>query len=241
MKPPATLQQAILYFSDPVRCREYLIALRWPDGVACPRCGSKNVLFMDEYNRWHCREKHKAPQFTLKTGTAFEDSPLGLDKWLVAFWMAVNCKNGVSSHELHRAIGVTRKSAWFMLHRIRDVMRSKSATTTMGSPDGGEVEADETYVGPIPGRMHKSRRVKIEQQRAAFTNAARDRPRFTAKTAVRGILDRENRRVNARVVVGAKRETLQTAILDNVVKGSRLYTDERPAYCSFEDRTFTKS
>ena len=97
---PKSLQQAIIYFADPKNCREYLVAHRWPDGVVCPRCGSKNVLFLEKYNRWHCREKHKAPQFTLKTGTIFEDSPLGLDKWLTAMWMVVNSKNGVSSWEI---------------------------------------------------------------------------------------------------------------------------------------------
>src|ERR1700733_2511915 len=116
---PKSLQQAILYFSKPENCRKYLAARRWPDGVICPRCGCKNVLFLEKYNRWHCREKHKAPQFTLKTGTIFEDSPLGLDKWLTAMWMVVNCKNGISSYEVHRAIKVTQKSAWFMDHRIR--------------------------------------------------------------------------------------------------------------------------
>ena len=114
-----TLQDAILYFSDPVRCREYLVVNRWPDGVVCPRCGSKDVLFLEKYDRWHCRAKHDAPQFTLKTGTVMEDSPIRLEKWLPAFWLLANCKNGISSYELHRAIGVTQKTAWFMLHRIR--------------------------------------------------------------------------------------------------------------------------
>jgi hypothetical protein len=108
---PTTLQQAIVYFADPVNCREYLVARRWPDGVVCPKCGSNNVLFLENYNRWHCREKHPSPQFTLKTGTVMEDSPIGLDKWLMAMWMVVNCKNGVSSYEIHRALGVTQKTA----------------------------------------------------------------------------------------------------------------------------------
>ncbi len=116
---PTTLQEAIIYFADADNCREYLMAHRWPEGVVCPRCGSKNVLFQPKYNRWQCGAKHDRRQFTSKTGTIFEDSPLGLDKWLMAMWMVVNCKNGVSSYEIHRDIGVTQKTAWFMNHRIR--------------------------------------------------------------------------------------------------------------------------
>ena len=109
MNEPQTLSEAIKFFDDPVNCREYMVARRWAGGVVCPHCGSKNVVFYEKYNRWHCREKHHAPQFTLKTGTIFEDSPIPLGKWLTAMWMIVNCKNGVSRHELHRAIGVTQK------------------------------------------------------------------------------------------------------------------------------------
>src|ERR1700721_1924991 len=118
-----TLQDAIVYFSDAVRCHEYMVENRWPNGVECPRCGSNNVLFLEKYNRWHCREKHTAPQFTLKTGTVMEDSAIRLEKWLPAFWLLANCKNGISSYELHRALGVTQKTAWFMLQRIRLAMQ----------------------------------------------------------------------------------------------------------------------
>src|SRR2546427_1755376 len=146
---PSTLQEAIVYFSDPVNCREYLVARRWSDGVACPRCGSKDVLFLENYNRWHCRGGHAAPQFTLKTGTIFEDSPLGLNKWLVAMWQVVNCKNGVSSYEIHRAIGVTQKSAWFMDHRIRLALKEGWFAKLTG-----EVEVDESYIGGKKVNMH---------------------------------------------------------------------------------------
>src|SRR5947207_8387874 len=108
---PNTLREAIVYFSDPVNCREYLVARRWPNGVTCPKCGSADVLFMAKYCRWHCREKHPVPQFTLKTGTIMEDSPIGLDKWMTAMWQIVNCKNGISSYEVHCAIRITKKSA----------------------------------------------------------------------------------------------------------------------------------
>src|SRR5713101_7096733 len=124
MEPePKTLQEAIVYASNLVNCREYLVARRWPKGVTCPRCGSANVLFLEKYSRWHCREKHDAPQFTLKTGTIMEDSPISLDKWLTALWQIVNCKNGISSYEIHRALGVTQKTAWFMLQRLRLAMQ----------------------------------------------------------------------------------------------------------------------
>jgi transposase-like protein len=151
---PTTLQEAIKYFGDPAKCSEYMVCRRWPDGVTCPKCGSANVLFMEKYNRWHCREKHKAPQFTLKTGTIFEDSPLGLDKWLTAMWMIVNCRNGVSSWEISRTLGITQKSAWFMDHRIRLALQSGSLMKLGGN--GGEVEADETFIGGKARNMHKA-------------------------------------------------------------------------------------
>src|ERR1700733_14231425 len=152
---PKTLQEAIVYFSDLANCREYLVVRRWPDGVICPRCGSKNVLFLEKYNRWHCREKHDAPQFTLKTGTIMEDSPIGLDKWLMAMWQVVNSKNGISSYEVHRAIGITQKSAWFLDHRIRFAL-----SMAPGNKLSGQVEADETFIGGKARNMHKDKRAK---------------------------------------------------------------------------------
>src|SRR5712692_10096544 len=135
---PKTLQDAILYFSSSDNCREYLVARRWPDGVTCPRCGSEKVTAQPKYNRWQCASHHERRQFTLKTGTIFEDSPIGLDKWLAAMWLLVNCKNGVSSYEVHRAIGVTQKSAWFMLQRLRLALQSAD-----GGKLSGNVEVDE--------------------------------------------------------------------------------------------------
>jgi transposase-like protein len=214
-----TLRDAILYFSDPVRCREYMVENRWPNGVECPRCGSQDVLFLEKYNRWHCREKHSAPQFTLKTGTVMEDSPIRLEKWLPAFWLLANCKNGISSYELHRALGVTQKSAWFMLHRIRLAMGMDTAEK-MGGPDRGPVEVDETYVGAIPNRMHASRRLKLQQ---AITQREH-------KVPVMGMLDRETRQVRAHVIPNVKRETLQNAILNSLEDGTTIYTDNASAY-----------
>src|SRR5665213_1882358 len=111
---PKTLQQAIVYFSDPDNCLKFIIARRWPNGVICPTCGSAEVRHISTRRMWECKHKHVRKQFSVKVGTIFEDSPVGLDKWLTAMWMIANCKNGVSSYEVARAIGVTQKSAWFM-------------------------------------------------------------------------------------------------------------------------------
>jgi transposase-like protein len=180
---PTTLQEAILYFASPDNCREYLVARRWPDGVSCPRCEGKSVVFQPKYNRWQCASHHDRRQFTLKTGTIFEDSPIGLDKWLAAMWQVVNCKNGISSYEVAKAIGVTQKSAWFMDHRIRFALG-------MGAIDklSGEVEADETFIGGKARNMHVSKR-----KRRITGTGTKD------KTAVMGILERGGK-VRASVV-----------------------------------------
>jgi len=213
-----TLRDAVLYFADPVRCREYMVANRWPNGVECPRCGSRNVLFLEKYNRWHCREKHTAPQFTLKTGTVMEDSAIGLEKWLPAFWLLANCKNGISSYELHRALGVTQKTAWFMLHRIRLAMQNAPSVKLGNS--GGPVECDETHVGGAPKFMHAKRRNALKMGTRGHT----------AKTAVMGMLDRDARQVRAEVIPNVRRETLQERILTNIEGGAKVYTDSAIAY-----------
>jgi 2-oxoglutarate ferredoxin oxidoreductase subunit alpha len=160
---PKTLQEAIVYFSDVERCFAYAVKLRWPDGiVVCPRCGVAKNSFIKTRRLWFCYGCKR--QFTIKVKTIFEDSPLGLDKWMVAFWMLANCKNGISSHELGRTLGITQTSAWFMLQRIREVMggRGFGKTNKMGG-SGSEVEADETFVGGKMKNMHKSRRLRIAQ------------------------------------------------------------------------------
>src|SRR2546421_6083892 len=158
MKSPATLQDAIIYFGDYDRCREFLSDLRWPDGkVACPQCGSDNVLYLDKARVWKCYAKHPKAKFSLKTGTIFEDSPLGLDKWLTALWLIVNCKNGISSCEIARDLGITQKSAWFMAHRLRLALHHGSFDQL-----SGEVEVDETFIGGKARNMHvaqKKRRI----------------------------------------------------------------------------------
>jgi transposase-like protein len=215
---PRTLQEAIVYFSDPVNCRDYLVARRWPDGVTCPRCGSKDVLFLEKYNRWHCRAKHDAPQFTLKTGTIMEDSPIGLDKWLMAMWQIVNSKNGISSCEVHRAIGITQKSAWFLDHRIRFAL-------TMGTINkfSGQIEADETFIGGRARNMHSEKRA-----RKISGTGGKD------KTAVMGILERGSKatgsRVRTKVVDNTKKKTLQSEVREHVLAGSALFTDSLKSY-----------
>ena len=212
-REPKTLQDAILYFSDPVRCREYVVVRRWPGGVTCPRCGNQKVKFQEKYNRWQCSTRHDRRQFTVKTGTIFEDSPLGLDKWLCAMWLVVNCKNGVSSYEIHRAIGVTQKTAWFMDHRIRLAL-------TMGSVEklSGEVEADETFIGGKARNMHAAKRA-----RRITGTGGKD------KTAVLGVLERGGK-VRATVVPSRKKGALQPEVRKHVEAGSALYTDALKSY-----------
>ncbi len=210
----ATLQDAVIYFSDPVRCREYMVEQRWPNGVECPRCGSKDVLFLEKYERWHCRAKHESPQFTLKTGTVMEDSPIPLQKWLPAFWLLANCKNGISSYELHRALGVTQKTAWFMLHRIR--MAFDGDTHPIGG-NGGPVEVDETFVGGKVKNMHKSKRPKDAAQGGK------------GKAVVLGMLERGGK-VRAKVIKDRSKVNVAPVLSENVAKGSHVITDEFSVY-----------
>ncbi len=217
-KEPGTLQEAILYFADPVNCREYLVTRRWPNGVTCPRCGSQDVLFLEKYNRWHCREKHDAPQFTLKTGTIFEDSPIGLDKWLLATWQIVNCKNGISSYEIHRAIGVTQKSAWFMDHRIRLALQRGTIEKKMS----GTVEADETFVGGKLGNMHldKQTRLRMGKRRTGG---------FEGKAVVMGLLERHGE-ARVKVLPNTRSFHVRSNVIENVEKGSTVYSDSLRSY-----------
>lgn len=219
MSEPQTLQQAILYFSDPTRCREYLIARRWPNGIECPRCGNKNVTFQAKHNRWQCSTHHAKRTFTLKTGTVFEDSPLGLDKWLCAMWMIVSCKNGVSSYEVHRAIGVTQKTAWFMLSRLRLVLQDGRS----GGKLGGEVEVDETFIGGKARFMHEDRRKRTIKGRG-----------MSGKAAVMGLLQRHSTKgrsqVRLEVVPNTRRHQLHSRVEKHVEDGSSVFTDALKSY-----------
>ncbi|MGA2992929.1 MAG: IS1595 family transposase [Candidatus Korobacteraceae bacterium] len=225
MKVPKTLQEAIQFFTDFDNCREFMIEVRWLDGkVRCPACGSEKITYLANARLYKCNEKHPRQKFSLKVGTVFEDSPIALEKWLPAVWMLCNDKNGVSSYEISRALGVTQKTAWFMLHRIRLAMQSGSFAK-MGGP-GSEFEADETFIGGKGKNMHKSRKLRLNQIRSE-QHGARIYP---GKTAVMGILDRNERKVRATVIPDLKRNTLQTQILDTVEQGSSVYTDEQRSY-----------
>jgi transposase-like protein len=209
MDTPRTLQSAIAHFADPQRAFEAAVRFRWPGGdVTCPRCGQAKHSFIKTRCIWFCYVCKK--QFTVKVGTIMEDSPLGLDKWMVALWMLANCKNGISSYELGKALGIRQNSAWFMLHRIREAMKNKTWFKLGG--DGGEVEADETYIGGKAKNMHKSRKLKLQQIRGE----ERRGDVYLGKTAVQGILDRDLRQVRCKVIPNVRRETLQGEILKQV-------------------------
>jgi transposase-like protein len=219
MKEPKTLQEAIAHFADSERAFVYAVNWRWPDGVVtCPRCGHDQHSFIKTRRLWFCKGCKK--QFTVKVGTIFEDSPIGLDKWLVAMWMLVNCKNGVSSHEMHRAIGVTQKSAWFMLQRLRLAMQDEVTAQLGGS---GPVEMDETFVGGKIKNMHKAKKPKPLSNRT---------PRLSGvigKTIVVGMLER-NGRVKAEVVIDRTQAVLHALVAKHIAAGSTLMTDEWGGY-----------
>ena len=228
---PKSLQQAIVYFANPDNCIDYLAIRRWPDGkVICPTCGSDKVKFNPARRLWQCSTHHPKRQFSIKVGTVMEDSAIGLDKWLTATWLVTNCKNGISSYEIARDVKVTQKSAWFMLHRIRLAMQDDTIGTKFGNSGDGEVEVDESFVGGKFQNMHKSRK---EAMKRAVDNSAprwKNTVSFPGKTAVMGILDRNLRRVRAKVVPDVKRETLQIEILNQVEFGAKLYSDQAVAY-----------
>jgi transposase-like protein len=218
-KQPRTLQEAIRYFSDPDNALAYMVKLRWPDGkVTCPSCERKDPVFLANQRKWQCKSVHPKRQFSAKVGTIFEDSPIPLDKWLTAVWMLCNCRNGVSSYEVARTIGVTQKSAWFMLHRIRLAMQSGSMMKLGGG--GGEVEADETFIGGKARNMHRSVRLRRIQGQGFNVED---------KTTVMGILERGGK-IRAHVVPDRKRETLQPLVREHVATGAALFTDELTGY-----------
>jgi transposase-like protein len=215
-KAPKTLQEAVIHFSKPENCHEFMVNLRWPDGnVKCPRCGSDNVSYLPNARVFKCYEKHPLAKFSLKVGTIFEDSPIPLEKWLPVMWMLVNCKNGISSWEIHRAIGVTQKSAWFMLQRGRLAMQDDLT----GGKLGGEVEIDETFIGGKARNMHKrdKRRKGLKGGGAA------------GKAIVLGLLERDGK-VRATVIPDRTKTVMQENVRPHVEAGSRIYSDEAGSY-----------
>jgi len=214
-----TLQQAIVYFSDPDTAFAEMVKFRWPDGVVeCPTCGSTEVYFTESRRIWQCKEQHAKRQFSVKVGSIMEDSPLGIDKWLIASWLISSAKNGISSYELAKAIGVTQKSAWFMLHRIRLAMQDET-----GGKIGGEVEVDETYIGGKARNMHKSRKARVIKGTGGM-----------GKVAVMGLLARHGKDGHSTMRVGVVKsigkKLLQAAVRANVQKDASVFTDALASY-----------
>jgi len=227
MKSPETLLEAIQYFSDEQVCIDAVAMMRWPQGVRCGYCDADKPYYLGSQKRWKCRKCRK--QFSVKVNSIFEDSPISLKKWLPALWLLVNCKNGVSSYEIARDLGITQKSAWFVLQRLRLALRARDVSFKLGSGEGGEVEVDETFIGGKPANMHKSRRLKIEKIRSQAARTANVDGRG-GKATIMGMYDREARQVRATVVPNVKRETLQNEILANIEHGSAIYSDQAVSY-----------
>ncbi len=221
MKQPQTLQEAIIYFSNPDNCLEYMVAHRWPEGVECPTCGRKDVSYLANQKKWQCKSGHAKRQFTAKIGTIFEDSPLGLETWLPAVWIITTAKNGVSSCEIARSLGVTQKSAWFMLHRIRKAMQNGSIMK-LGGKGGAGIEVDETFIGGKARNMH----MHVKARRITGTGSK-------DKVAVIGILERGGE-VRVSVVPSRKKKVLQTEVRKHVEAGSNVYTDLLLSYEGLE-------
>lgn len=214
METPKTLQQAIIHFSKPENCNAFMIAARFEDGnPRCPQCGSDNVIYLEKARLFKCRTAHPKQKFSLKVGTIFEDSPLGLDKWLTAIWLIANAKNGISSYEIHRALGITQKTAWFVLHRIRLAMQQGSIEKL-----SGHVEVDETFIGGKARNMHRSERARKIHGTGG-----------SGKVAVMGLLERHGE-VRTMVVPNVKRKSLRREINTHVEPGSMVYSDALKSY-----------
>jgi transposase-like protein len=215
---PQTLVEAIRYFADPDIALRTIVELRWPNGVCCPTCGRGDPRFIATRRIWECKGQHPRRQFSAKVGTIFEDSPIDLGKWFAAIWMVANCKNGISSYEMHRALGVTQKTAWFMDHRIRLAM-----TTGTFIKMSGEVEADETFIGGLSKNMHRHVRERKIRGTGGF-----------GKEAVLGIVERgsEDRtsRIKTSHVPNVKLRTLAPEVRGAVEPGSHIYTDALKSY-----------
>ena len=216
---PQTLVECIEQFSHADRANDFMVKMRWPEGVECPRCNSKSLRQIKTRRLWVCKDCVGHNQFSVKVGSIFEDSAVSLGKWLTAIWLILNAKNGISSYEIHRSIGVTQKTAWFMLHRIRTAVETGSFKKLHGT-----VEVDETYTGDKAANMHKHICEKKIKGRGT-----------TGKEIVVGLLERGTRekasRVHAKAVKETARVTLHGEIYQKVAPGSNVYTDCLPAYC----------
>lgn len=214
MDKPKTLQQAIKYFADEQTCIDTVAALRWPGGPVCPKCEGKEHYYLTTQKRWKC--KKCAKQFSVKVGTIFEDSAIPLDKWLIALWLLVNCKNGVSSYEVARDLGITQKSAWFVMHRLRLALQNGSTLKLGGG--GKEIEADESFIGGASRFMHSDRRKRMITARG-----------FKDKAAAFGILERGGE-VRVFAVPNRRKKALHGHIGEHVEEGSDVYTDALMSY-----------
>ncbi len=220
---PTTLQAAIIFFSNYANCHTAVAAIRWPNGVVrCPTCNSEHVTYLENARLWKCYRKHPRAKFSLKVGTIFEDSPVGLEKWLPALWMLVNCKNGISSYELARALGVTQKTAWFMLSRLRLALQGKD-----GGMLEGHVEVDETYIGGRARNMNKQKRDQVLAGKGR-KNA------WAGKVAVMGLLQRHSEKGKSKVrtftIDGVRQLAMRERVKNNVMDGSAVYTDAFKSY-----------
>lgn len=227
MKEPNTLLEAVRYYADPEIAFEAAKAFRFPNGVHCPACGRADARFISTRKMWECKEKHPRRQFSVKVGTLMEDSPLSLDKWFVAMWCIANCKNGVSSYELAASLGITQRSAWHLLHRVRLAMK-------VGGGDGnklsGTVEIDETRIGGAMRNMHKAKRERIER---------RGGTKFSEKMLVMGMLQRTSEQalshVRVRLVRSTSVNSLVPVVRKNVERGSDVMTDTLGSYTGLRD------
>jgi len=221
-KLPKTLHEAVIYFADQERAHDFMVSIRWPDGVVrCPRCHHKDVTYISTRRLWKCKTCTTNKQFSVKVGTVMEDSAIGLDKWLCAFWLIANAKNGISSYELHRSLGVTQKTAWFMLHRIRLAMQDGSFVNF-----SGQVEADETYIGARARFMHKNKRTGVGHA-------------GLKKTPVQGVLERATEdkpsRVRLKVLKTNRKTEVQELVRNLVTKSSQVFTDSLRSYDGLDD------
>ena len=223
-KFPQTLQEAVTYFADPERAHAWAVRLRWPDGViTCPRCGHDKHSYISTRHLWFCKGCKK--QFTVKVATIFEDSPLGMDKWMMAAWLIVNCKNGVSSYELAADLGISQKSAWHLLHRLRAAMASGTFEKKMS----GEVEADETFIGGKAKNMHLMKKIRLQVAGEMSHGGT------VGKAIVMGLLARNTKQVSVRVIPELKKTHTDEHVRDRVIEGSTLYTDAAVHYESLPE------
>jgi transposase-like protein len=216
-KLPESLQEAVTYFSDAEKAHKWAVALRWPNGIECPRCAHKEHSYISTRRMWYCKGCKK--QFTVKVGSIFEDSALGMDKWMLAVWLIVTCKNGISSYEIASHVDITQKSAWHMMHRVRKAVQSGSFVKL-----SGEVEVDETFIGGKARNMHIA-----ERKRRITGTGGKD------KTAVMGIMERGGK-VRTMVVPSRKKHALQSEVKKHVEAGSALYSDALQSYSGLESQ-----